>query len=84
MIKIIQRTIDNKYLHSIENEEWVDSPNQALEMSILEFEDIKKNLSSTYPENHLKVITNFFKIKILSKEDQKEIREKILQKNKEQ
>jgi hypothetical protein len=74
MIQIIQRKSDNKYLQSTETDSWVDNISDAFEMSLLEYMTAKNYLSSNYSDNDLKVIINPSKVKILSKEERKEIK----------
>lgn len=74
MIQIIQRKSDNKYLQSTETDTWVDNISDAFEMSLLEYMTVKNYLSSNYTDNDLKVIINPSKIKNLSREDRKEIK----------
>ena len=74
MIQIIQRKSDNKYLQSTETDTWVDNISDAFEMSLLEYMTVKNYLSSNYSDNDLKVIINPSKIKNLSREDRKEIK----------
>ena len=74
MIQIIQRKSDNKYLQSIETDTWVDNASDAFEMSLLEYMSVKTFLSSNYSNSDLKVIINFSKMKEISKQDKKEIK----------
>ena len=74
MIQIIQRKSDNKYLQSIETDTWVDNASDAFEMSLLEYMSMKTFLSSNYSNSDLKVIINFSKMKEISKQDKKEIK----------
>lgn len=74
MIQIVQRKSDNKYLQSTETDTWVDNISDAFEMSLLEYMTVKNYLSSNYTDNDLKVIINPSKIKNLSREDRKEIK----------
>lgn len=74
MIQIVQRKSDNKYLQSIETDTWVDNASDAFEMSLLEYMTVKTFLSSNYSNNDLKVIVNVSKMKEISKQDKKEIK----------
>lgn len=74
MIQIIQRRSDNKYLQSAESDTWVDNIADAFEMSILEYKTSMNFLSSNYTDNDLKVIVNFSKMKDMTKQDKKEIK----------
>lgn len=74
MIQIIQRKSDNKYLQSVETDTWVDNKDDAFEMSLLEYNTVKTFLSSTYSDSDLKSISNLSKVKNISKEDKKEIK----------
>ena len=77
MIQIVQRKSDNKYLQSIETDTWVDNASDAFEMSLLEYMTVKTFLSSNYSNNDLKVIVNVSKMKEISKQDKKEIKNLI-------
>lgn len=74
MIQIVQRKSDNKYLQSAESDTWVDNVSEAFEMSLLEYMTVKTFLSSNYSNDDLKVIINFSKMKEMSKQDKKEIK----------
>jgi len=74
MIQIVQRKSDNKYLQSIETDTWVDNASDAFEMSLLEYMTVKTFLSSNYSNSDLKVIVNASKMKEMSKQDKKEIK----------
>ena len=74
MIQIVQRKSDNKYLQSAESDTWVDNASDAFEMSLLEYMSVKTFLSSNYSNDDLKVIINFSKMKEISKQDKKEIK----------
>ena len=74
MIQIIQRKSDNKYLQSVESDIWVDNISEAFEMSLLEYTTVKNLLSANYSNDDLKVILNFSKLKELSKQDKREIK----------
>lgn len=75
MIKKLKRTTDNKYLQSIESDIWVDDIELALEMSYLEFENIKKIVLDSYAQEQIVEIIDFHKFKILSKEEKNILRE---------
>ena len=74
MIQIVQRKSDNKYLQSIETDTWVDNASDAFEMSLFEYMTVKTFLSSNYSNNDLKVIVNVSKMKDMTKQDKKEIK----------
>jgi hypothetical protein len=74
MIQIVQRKSDNKYLQSAESDTWVDNVSEAFEMSLLEYMTVKTFLSSNYSNSDLKVIVNASKMKEMSKQDKKEIK----------
>jgi hypothetical protein len=73
MIKIIQRTTDNKYLKSVETQTWVDDVNEAFEMTYKECEDAKLSLEGVFLPTQLKEIVNMRKDKPMTKEEKKEI-----------
>ena len=73
MIKLIQRTTDNKYLQSVETDVWVDNVNDAYEMTYRECETTKTELLNTYTEEQLKVIVNMRKSKTITEEEKKEL-----------
>jgi hypothetical protein len=73
MIKIIQRTADNKYLQSVENDIWVDNIKEAYEMSYRELENVKTELLNTYTSDQLKEIVNMSKSKPISEEEKREL-----------
>jgi hypothetical protein len=73
MIKIIQRTTDNKYLKSVETQTWVDDVNEAFEMTYKECEDAKLSLEGVFLPTQLKEIVNMKKDKPMTKEEKKEI-----------
>jgi hypothetical protein len=74
MIQIVQRKSDNKYLQSAESDTWVDNVSEAFEMSLLEYMTVKTFLSSNYSNSDLKVIVNASKMKDMTKQDKKEIK----------
>jgi len=73
MIKLIQRTTDNKYLQSVETDVWVDNVNDAYEMTYRECETTKTELLNTYTEEQLKVIVNMRKSKTITEEEKQEL-----------
>ena len=74
MIKYIKRKSDNKFLQSLEEDIWVDNVKDALEMTLFECKKIKDNLLSSYQEDEIIEVVNFFKNKQLSKEEKKELK----------
>lgn len=74
MIKLIQRTTDGKYLKSVEGDVWVDSHKEAFEMTHRECETAKETLSGTYSPEQIKEIFNLSKSKPMTKEEIKELR----------
>jgi hypothetical protein len=73
MIKIIQRTTDNKYLKSVETETWVDDVKDAFEMTYKECEEAKLSLEGVFLSTQLKEIVDMKKNKPLTKEEKMEI-----------
>jgi hypothetical protein len=73
MIKLIQRTTDNKYLQSVETDVWVDNVNDAYEMTYRECETTKTELLNTYTEEQLKVIVNMRKSKTITEEEKQDL-----------
>jgi hypothetical protein len=73
MIKLIQRTTDNKYLQSVETDTWVDNVKDAFEMTYKEYNTSKETLLNTYTKEQLKEIVNIRKIKHISSEERKEL-----------
>lgn len=74
MIKILKRTTDNKYLKSVETETWVDNIKDAYEMTYNECEDAKASLNGVFSEEQLIEIVIMTKIKPITKEEKKELR----------
>lgn len=74
MIKVIKRTSDGKFLKSFENDLWVDNVSEAFEMTHRECESVKLLLSDEYLEEDLKVIVNMFKLKPISREEARELK----------
>jgi hypothetical protein len=73
MIKLIQRTTDNKYLQSIENDIWVDNIKDAFQMTYRECEEAKTALNGVLLPEQLKVIVDMRKYKPISKEEKQEL-----------
>jgi hypothetical protein len=73
MIKIIKRTIDNKFLQSVETETWVDNIKESFEMTYRECENVKTQLLNTYTSEQLVDIIDMSKSKPISKEERKEL-----------
>jgi zona occludens toxin (predicted ATPase) len=73
MIKLIQRTTDNKYLQSVETDSWVDNVKDAYEMTYRECETAKTELLNTYTEEQLKLIANMRKSKTITEEEKQEL-----------
>jgi hypothetical protein len=73
MIKLIQRTTDNKYLQSVETDTWVDDVKDAFEMTYRECETAKTELIKTYTSEQIKDIVNMRKHKPITKEEKIEL-----------
>lgn len=73
MIKLIQRTTDNKYLQSVETDTWVDDVKDAFEMTYRECETAKTELIKTYTQEQIKDIVNMRKHKTITKEEKREL-----------
>jgi hypothetical protein len=73
MVKIIQRTTDNKYLQSVETDNWVDDIKESYEMTYRECENTKTQLLNTYTLEQLKEIVNLQKQKPITEEEKKEL-----------
>ena len=73
MIKLIQRTTDNKYLQSVETDTWVDNVKDAFEMTYKEYNTSKETLLNTYAKEQLKTIVNMTKSKRITKEEREEL-----------
>ena len=73
MIKLIQRTTDNKYLQSVETETWVDDIKDAFEMTYRECEAAKTALNGVFFPEQLKEIVNMRKYKSITEEEKKEL-----------
>jgi len=73
MIKLIQRTTDNKYLQSVETDTWVDDVKDAFEMTYRECQTAKTELIKTYTEEQIKDIVNMRKHKTITKEEKREL-----------
>ncbi len=74
MVKILKRTTDNKYLKSVDTETWVDNIKDAYEMTYNECEDVKTSLNGVFSEEQLIEIVIMTKIKPITKEEKKELR----------
>jgi hypothetical protein len=74
MIKLIKRTTDNKFLKSIDNDNWVDDSRDGFEMTYLECENIKSILLNSYSEEQIKEIVNLTKSKFTTKQERKIIK----------
>lgn len=73
MIKLIQRTTDNKYLKSVETDTWVDNVKEAFEMTYKECETAKLSLEGVFLPEQLKEIVNMQKSKPITKEEKQEL-----------
>jgi hypothetical protein len=73
MIKLIQRTTDNKYLQSVETDTWVDDVKDAFEMTYRECEVAKTELIKTYTSEQIKDIVNMRKNKPITQEEKREL-----------
>jgi carbonic anhydrase len=73
MVKLIQRTTDNKYLKSVETETWVDNVKEAFEMTHRECEAAKTALDGVFLPEQLKTIVNMTKSKRITKEEREEL-----------
>jgi len=73
MIKLIQRTTDNKYLQSVETDTWVDNVKDAFEMTYKEYNTFKETLLNTYTKEQLKTIVDMRKYKSITKEEREEL-----------
>jgi len=73
MIKLIQRTTDNKYLKSVETETWVDDIKEAFEMTYRECESAKSSLNGVFLPEQLKEIVNVRKSKPITEEEKQEL-----------
>lgn len=80
MIKLIIRKSDNKYLQSAENDTWVDSVEDAFQMTYRECESSKLILLNTYSIDDIKEFVDLRKNKQITTEEAEEI--KNLLKNK--
>jgi len=75
MIKLIKRTLDNKFLSSLENDIWVENKNDAFEMTYRECEAAKETLLNTYGSDDIKDVVIFNKTKTISEEEKQELLE---------
>jgi len=73
MIKLIQRTTDNKYLQSVETETWVADIKDAFEMTYRECESAKTALNGVFFPEQLKEIVNMRKSKPITEEEKQEL-----------
>ena len=73
MIKIIQRTTDNKYLKSVETETWVDDIKDAFEMTYAECEAAKTALNGVFLPEQLKEIVDMKKNKPITEEERQQL-----------
>ena len=73
MIKLIQRTTDNKYLKTVETETWVDNVKEAFEMTHRECESAKTALDGIFLPEQLKVIVDMRKYKSITEEEKREL-----------
>lgn len=73
MIKLIKRTIDNKYLQSAESDVWVDDIKEAFEMTYKECESAKTELLKTYSIEQFVEIVDLKKFKPISVEEKREL-----------
>jgi hypothetical protein len=80
MVKLIQRTTDNKYLQSIETDSWVDNVTAAFEMTYRECETAKTELLNTYSSDQIREFVNMRKSKPISDEEKRELLDILKQK----
>jgi len=73
MVKYIKRTTDNKYLQSLENDNWVDNVKDAYEMTYRECESAKTQLLNTYTLEQIKEIVSLQKHKPITEEEKQEL-----------
>ena len=73
MIKLIQRTTDNKYLKSVETETWVEDIKDAFEMTYFECETAKSALDGVFLPEQLKEIVNMRKSKPMTEEQKSQL-----------
>jgi hypothetical protein len=73
MVKLIQRTTDNKYLKSVETETWVEDIKEAFEMTYRECESAKAALNGVFFPEQLKEIVNMRKSKPITEEEKQEL-----------
>jgi hypothetical protein len=59
MLKKIQRTSDNKFLLSLENNIWVDNIKESKSFKLNEIDFVKNTLSLAYSKNDLIIHTNY-------------------------
>jgi hypothetical protein len=73
MVKYIKRTTDNKYLQSVETDNWVDDIKESYEMTYRECENTKTQLLNTYTLEQLKEIVNLQNQKPITEEEKQEL-----------
>ena len=74
MIKIIQRTTDKSYLQSLENDIWVNTKKDALQMTYRECETIKGQLLNNYSVEQIIEIVDLNKSKPMSSDEIEELK----------
>lgn len=74
MIKLIQRKTDKKYLQSLENDVWVESRNDAFQMTYRECNTIKEQLLNSYSEDQIVDIVDLKKSKPITPEELDELK----------
>ena len=72
MVKYIKRKSDNKFLQSLDSDDWVDNVRDAYEMTYKECEDIKNILLNTYASEEITELINMLKSKPMTREEKKE------------
>lgn len=80
MIKLIQRKTDKKYFQSLENDVWVESRNDAFQMTYRECNTIKGQLLNHYTEDQIVEIVDLKKSKPITPEELEELKG-LLKKN---
>ena len=73
MVKYIKRKSDNKFLLSLDSNDWVDNVRDAYEMTYRECETAKTELINTYTSEQLKEVVNMRKFKPITKEEKQEL-----------
>lgn len=74
MIKLIQRKTDKKYLQSLENDVWVESKNEAFQMTYRECNTIKEQLLDSYSKEQIVEIVDLRKSKPITPEELEELK----------